>query len=221
MKRRIVIMVAVVMGICMMTGCDAEEQAEQVEQTEQVEQAEPEEQDEPEDQAEPEEQDEPDEQPEAEQAKDTDVQENSAGSVLCFSGKDVNGNPVNTADVFAKNKITMVNMWASWCGPCAGEIPELNELNEEFREKGCEIVGFLIDGEDTDGLKDGKDILNDAGATYLNVICPDSIANAAGIEAIPTTFFVDSTGKILVDEPIVGAYPEEYPKTLDKLLSGM
>ena len=154
--------------------------------------------------------------------EDGTVHRKSAGgaSKLCFTGKDVNGRSVNTADVFAKNRITMVNMWASWCGPCAGEIPELDRMNKELKKKGCEVVGFLTDGEDPNALSDAKDILDDAGASYLNVVCSMSLTDEVGLEAFPTTYFVDSNGKIL-GEPVVGAHPDQYQQTLDKLLSDM
>ncbi|MCR5356193.1 MAG: TlpA family protein disulfide reductase [Lachnospiraceae bacterium] len=223
MKKSTAIIIATVMSISMLLGCDPVEQAEQtgqIEQEEQAEQAEQEEENETAEQEEETVQTEQEEQEEPEEpAEDPDEQEDSAAQVMCFIGKDLNGNQVNTADVFADNKITMVNLWASWCGPCAAEIPELSEMNSEFKEKGCGIIGFLIDGEDPNGLRDAKDILNYAGASYQNVICPESITYDLGIEAIPTTYFVDSKGRIL-DDPIIGAYPQEYPKVLDKLLSG-
>ena len=71
---------------------------------------------------------------------DTKGKKSGAGaSELCFSGKDVNGKSVNTEDIFAKNKVTVVNMWASWCGPCVGEIPELDEIDKELKKKGCAV----------------------------------------------------------------------------------
>lgn len=155
-------------------------------------------------------------------SSDGDVKGKKSGagaSKLCFSGKDVNGNSVNTADIFAKNKVTVVNMWASWCGPCVGELPELDKMNKELEKKGCGVVGFLMDGEDPDGLEDALDILDDVGASYQNIICSESVGDEVGLEAYPTTFFVDSNGKIL-GNPIVGADPDQYRKTVDKLLSG-
>ncbi len=156
-----------------------------------------------------------------EEAENTEEVENSAGSgessAFCFSGKDMEGNSVNTADVFAKNKVTLVNMWASWCGPCVGEIPELQKMKSELEAKGCGIMGIMLDGEDPEGLEDGLDILKDANVTYLNVIGSDSMWEDFGMDAIPTTFFVDSNGKALGD-PIVGADPDEYRKRIDQLL---
>ncbi len=141
-------------------------------------------------------------------------------SEFCFSGTDVNGNAVNTAEVFAKNKVTVVNIWASWCPPCVGEIPELDKMNKELSEKGCGVIGLLDDGEDPQGLEDAKDILQDVGATYLNMIFPYKISANVAFQAYPTTFFVDSNGKI-IGEPVVGAAPDRYREMVDSLLSNM
>ena len=142
------------------------------------------------------------------------------GSVLCVSTKDVNGNPVDSADVFAKNRITVVNLWASWCGPCAREIPELDAMNEELKKQGCAVVGFLMDGEDPYGLEDAKDILDHTGVSYLNIISPATLKDDIDLQGYPTTYFVDSDGTILGD-PVLGAYPDQYRQIVDKLLSDM
>lgn len=154
---------------------------------------------------------------EPEQTEENEPKETSA---FCFAGKDVNGESVDMAEVFAGNRITMVNLWASWCGPCAGEIPELERMNAEFKEKGCAVVGILLDGEDPEGLEYGKHILKESNVTYLNVIAPADLEDEIGLEGYPTTYFVDSNGKILGD-PVIGAYTEQYRETLDELLSGL
>ena len=140
-----------------------------------------------------------------------------SGQVLDFETTDFEGNAVSSKDIFAKNKYTMVNIWASWCGPCIQELPELEEINKEFEAKGCGIVGLLTDGTDPSGLADAKEIIADAGVTYLNVIDSTGIANMLGITGVPTSVFVDSNGQI-VGKSIVGANPEAYRTVMDGLL---
>ena len=140
------------------------------------------------------------------------------GSALCYDTVTLDGESVNTGDIFSKNKITVVNIWASWCGPCAGEIPELGAMNGELEDKGCGIVGMLIDGSDPVGLKDAKALLSESSATYTNVVCPGEVLDALGVQTVPTTFFVDSKGN-LAGEPVYGAIPELYLETVDSLLS--
>jgi len=134
-----------------------------------------------------------------------------------FTTTDLDGNPVDIKEVFTSNEYTMINIWASWCGPCVNEIPELEEISKDFEEKGCAVVGILLDGDDPYGLSDGKDILRDAGVTYLNLTPPRTLDDIFPTEAVPTSFFIDRSGKI-VGEPIVGAWPEGYVQTLDELL---
>lgn len=229
MKKKMLIILATVMAVCMVAGCDDIEEIEQSDaaQSETVTSDETgnETVDETENEAVDETSGDDDEESGNESGSETagdtgSKKSKGAGSKLCISTKDVDGRSVNTSDVFAENKITVVNLWASWCGPCAGEIPELDAMNEELKEKGCAVVGFLTDGEDPEGLEDAKAILQDAGVSYLNVVCPESVLYDVGLEAFPTTFFVDSDGKILGD-PVVGAYPDQYRKTVDKLLSNM
>ena len=134
-----------------------------------------------------------------------------------FKTTDLNGNPITAKDLFSAHEYTMINIWASWCGPCIGEIPELQELSEDFAAKDCAIVGILWDGDDSWGLADGKEILSDAGVTYLNLMPPSNVDTLFPSDAVPTSYFVDRSGHI-VGDPIVGAYPEGYVSTLNSLL---
>ena len=139
------------------------------------------------------------------------------GMVLDFETTDTEGNKVSSKDIFSKNKYTMVNIWASWCGPCIGEIPELEELNKKFEEKGCGIIGLLTDGEDEQGLADAKEILAEAGVTYLNIIDSMGLSDELQVQAVPTTIFVDSNGQI-VGESVIGAMIDKYEEVMNELL---
>ena len=139
-------------------------------------------------------------------------------SSLAAEAKTVTGETVNTAEIFAANKLTMVNCWASWCGPCIKEMPELEEMSKELEEKGCQIIGILMDGNTPQGLSEGLEVIEDTGVTYTNLIVWDSFNNAVNLQGYPTTFFVDQNGQI-VGTPIIGAYPEGYRKALEELLS--
>ena len=58
---------------------------------------------------------------------------------------DLDGNTVNTADIFAENKLTMVNIWATFCGPCINEMPELEKIHQEYAEEGAGVIGLVLD----------------------------------------------------------------------------
>ena len=126
-----------------------------------------------------------------------------------FEGRDLDGNEVRSDELFSGNTVTVVNFWFTTCGPCVGELAELDALNKELMEKGGALIGinaFTLDGGDTE-ISDAKDVLMKKGATYQNVYFDsDSEAGklAGTIYAYPTTYVVDRSGNI-VGEPIVGA----------------
>lgn len=137
-------------------------------------------------------------------------------TAVSFDSFDLDGNPVTSEDLFSKNKITMVNIWASFCGPCIDEMPELEKLCTEFKEQGCGIIGVLGDAagkEDTAVINEAKKILSDTGVTYPNVLAWEGIRDRLPFDAYPTTYFVDSNGKV-IGSPIVGAAPDRYAAAL-------
>ena len=139
------------------------------------------------------------------------------GLVLTFDTKDVYGADFSSADVFGGNKVTLVNFWASWCPPCVAELPDLQAMKESLEERGCGIIGVQLDGISPDGIADGVEILEMSGVKYINLIPWDGLSDTYPFQYIPTTFFVDSEGKVLC-EPTIGAQPETYLDTIDKLL---
>ena len=140
-----------------------------------------------------------------------------------FEGKDLNGNPAKSDDLFSKNAVTVVNFWFTTCNPCVGELAELDALNKELAEKGGALIGvnsFTLDGDET-AIAEAKDVLEKKGATYQNVYFPsDGEAGkfTTNIFAYPTTYVVDRNGNI-VGDPIVGAITEKkQAETLQKLI---
>lgn len=140
--------------------------------------------------------------------------EAAAWDGLVFETTDLDGNPVTAQELFSAHTVTMVNVWASWCPPCVRELPDLQRLSGEFAEKNCAIVGLLLDGDEAQGLKDGKARLQEAGATYTILLPCEELNEVFSVQAVPTSFFVDSGGH-LIGEPIVGAYVEGYTAALD------
>ena len=140
-----------------------------------------------------------------------------------FTGKDLDGNDVDSSTLFSDNAVTVVNFWFTTCNPCVGELAELDALNKELEEKGGALIGvntFTLDGDES-AISEAKDVLTKKGATYQNVYF-DSDGEAgkftANIFAYPTTYVVDRNGNI-VGEPIVGAITEEkQAETLKKLI---
>ena len=136
----------------------------------------------------------------------------SAGVFHGFKGKDLDGNDVDES-LFAQNKVTVVNFWFSGCKPCVEELSKLNELNDEIREMGGEVVGINTDTLDNnqDGIKEAKEILKAQGASYKNLTfdSDSTVGKYAGnIMAFPTTVLVDKDGNI-IGEPFMGGINDQ------------
>ena len=149
--------------------------------------------------------------------------EQNSNPFPAFEGKDLDGNPVKSDELFSANAVTVVNFWFTTCNPCVGELSELDALNKELAEKGGALIGvntFTLDGDEA-AISEAKDVLAKKGATYQNVYF-DSDGEAGkfttNIFAYPTTYVVDRSGNI-VGEPIVGAITEKkQAETLQKLI---
>ena len=140
-----------------------------------------------------------------------------------FKGKDLDGNDVNSDELFSSSKVTVMNFWFTTCKPCVGELGDLEQLNKELAEKGGQVVGvnsFTLDGN-KDDIADAKDVLSKKGVTYKNIwFKSDSEAGklTSNLFSFPTTYVIDQNGNI-VGEPIVGAISSaEQRAALDKLI---
>ena len=141
------------------------------------------------------------------------------GRKIEFTTTDLDGNEISSEEIFSKNKVTMINVWATWCHWCVEELPDLNEMNEQLAKKDCAIIGLLGDGTDEESIKEGKQILKENGVTYLNILpWEGAIEEEFKMESWPTSFFVDSEGTI-IELPVIGASMEAYEETFDLILN--
>lgn len=154
-------------------------------------------------------------------------QTSDAKSVAPFETQDIDGKAFTDAD-FANNKLTMVNVFATWCTACIQEIPDLEKLNEEMKDKGVGVVGVVMDthedGKDIpEALDKAKAIQSKLKTTYPFLKPDDKLMNGRlqGIQALPETFFVDSKGNI-VGETYTGAKSlEEWKAVVEKELKNV
>ena len=149
--------------------------------------------------------------------------EQNSNPFPAFEGKDLDGNPVKSDELFSANAVTVVNFWFTTCNPCVGELAELDALNKELAKKGGALIGvntFTLDGDEA-AISEAKDVLAKKGVTYQNVyFASDGEAGkfTTNIFAYPTTYVVDRSGNI-VGDPIVGAITEKkQAETLQKLI---
>ena len=115
------------------------------------------------------------------------------GTLPDFTMNDIDGNPVKLRDEIAKHNVTLIDFWASWCGPCRAEMPYVKALYEN----GFHVIGISLD----DDKDKWTSAVKNMGMTWLQLSdlngWHNQIAVALGVNSIPHTVVVDKNGKIL------------------------
>ena len=140
-----------------------------------------------------------------------------SNDIVLFHTTDIAGNPISSADLFSANKSTMIKIWSTTCTHCIGEIPELIKLNNEFKHKGAQVIGIVYDADETEEVKEAKEILTDYHVNYVNLLPNKEIWKIFRTQAFPSTFFVNEKGEIL-GEPVLGSKISEYKDLLSQYL---
>ena len=128
-----------------------------------------------------------------------------------FSTYDLDKNEISQ-EIFLGKKLTMLNVWATFCGPCLEEMPYLGELSVELARSDVQILGLVADVMDQKGviLSDqvnyAQQLVLKTGAVYTHLLPSDGFLTdlLSSVYAVPTTFFFDSRGNH-VGEPVLGS----------------
>src|SRR5262250_973890 len=105
---------------------------------------------------------------------------------------DLNGKPISLDE--DKGKIVLLNFWATWCGPCRAEIPDLIELQKKYKDK-LEIIALSMDEDDAAEV---KRFAQKAGINYRIGMATDSLqVKYGGVPALPTSFVIDPQGRVV------------------------
>ena len=155
------------------------------------------------------------EEPEAEEVIEEGPCPYEGASVFAFETEDINGHAISTEDL-AEANLVMINFWEPWCGPCVGEMPDLEKLYEEYKSQKFVILGvFQTEGMDSDV----NDVLDSCGTTYP-ILRYVSSMEPYTTEYVPTTIFIDGHGHVLTDEPFVGSNSyDDWKQIIEKYLN--
>ena len=154
-------------------------------------------------------------------AEDSSSEEESEPIYITFEGTDLEGNPVSQ-EIFSQSKLTMVNVWATYCNPCLNEMPGLGELALTYDSDDFQLIGIISDvmeGADEKTLQKAADLVAQTGADYPHLLLNESLYTALlkEVSAVPTTFFVNQDGQIL--DTVIGAMEKSaWEEQIDALL---
>lgn len=132
-----------------------------------------------------------------------------------FTLKDANGTPVKLSDY--KGKVVLLNFWATWCGPCALEIPWFIEFEQQYKAQGFAVLGVSMD---EDGWNAVKPYIAEHKLNYRIMLGNDSVSQLyGGLDALPTTYIIDREGKVAFPAHVGLINKSEYVQEVQSLLS--
>jgi len=110
--------------------------------------------------------------------------------------RNIDGSTSKVADM--KGKVLLLNMWATWCGPCRGEMPALVKMQETHRDQGFEIIGLNTDDGDTKEMV--EEFAKEMNLNYTLVWAPTDMQNGmlkiSNFNGIPQSFVIDRDGNL-------------------------
>jgi thiol-disulfide isomerase/thioredoxin len=142
-----------------------------------------------------------------------------ADAGLEFSARGLDGRQIDLRNY--RGHPVIVDFWATWCGPCRRQIPELVALYKKYNEsRGLVIIGVSCDLIQGDGLKAVAPFVEEFRINYPIALADERLVDSMGVEAIPTTLFVGPDGRLV--SRIVGAgRPGEITASARQLLDGV
>jgi len=132
-----------------------------------------------------------------------------------FTLKDANGAKVNLSDY--RDKVVLLNLWATWCVPCKVEIPWFIEFERTYKDRGFEVLGVSFDD---DGWTSIKPYVENSKMNYRVLLGEEDMPKFYwDVQAIPTTYLIDRQGKIAVTHTGLVS-KKTYEEGILKLLAG-
>ena len=118
---------------------------------------------------------------------------------ISFTTVDMEGNTWTDACFFG-HSLTVLNLWAYWCGPCVREMPDLEQLSQDYADRGVQMIGLYFVDDEADNIRRAAEL----GVTYPCLRYTADFDPYMDTGYIPVTIFVDGNGKV-VDEVYVGS----------------
>ena len=148
--------------------------------------------------------------------------DSSSGTGLfsSFTSETLDGEKAD-GSIFKGKKVTMVNIWATFCGPCINEMPDLQRLHEDYSDKDFQVVGIVCDIYDEDDIETAKDIVEATGVKY-EIILPSESLNEVKLDSVntfPETLFVDETGEVIAGPYLGSRSYENWALIIDEVLA--
>ena len=112
-----------------------------------------------------------------------------------IKGKDAEGNPVALSDYVGKGNYVLLDMWASWCGPCKGEVPNLLKLHNQYKDKGLTVLGLFV----WDKEENLKKAMEEEGIVWPQIVNVENmeVTDMYGVDGIPHIILFAPDGTIL------------------------
>ena len=133
-------------------------------------------------------------------------QTSGARSAPAFDLPSVDGGRVSLASL--EGKVVVLDMWATWCGPCIAEMPEYAEFSRRNQPRGVEVVGIVFA---SGAPQEVQDFVREHRISYTQLLGPDELLDAYGANSgFPTTFVIDAAGMIRLK--LIGAVPQKFEK---------
>jgi len=115
-----------------------------------------------------------------------------------------------------RGRVVMVNFWATWCGPCRQEMPQLNRLYEKYKSSGFVLLGVNVD----DDTAKAAEVAAKLGVTFPVLLDTEkTVSKLYDLSTMPSTVIIDREGKVrYVHRGYLAGYEDNYEKQIRELL---
>lgn len=134
-----------------------------------------------------------------------------------FSAEDYYGDIVDQT-ILAECRVTMINVWGTFCEPCKKELPELSELNAEYADKGFQVIGVPVDSSLSTAVG-AKEMIEELNADFRHLKVSSSLKKfVSGIKSVPYTIFVNENGEQIGKGYSGSKSKADWKKIIDEML---